>query len=264
MHRVTLALLVSVAFFAMSSTAHAASVLFSNSGPGVNGVTLNASALFEINGNQLKITLRNTGDTSGNNTDVSGNTLTGVFFDLPSNIKLTPVSAAIAPGDLLQGSTSSPGPSTSTTTNVGGEFKYATGTWSGHDGNNAISSSGYVSGSMGNFNGANLDDPGSLDGINFGIIAPITSQNKFKPNGGLANDPLIEGEVVFTMTIAGGTLTTGQISNVSFQYGTSLSEPKLPPGYRPPPPVPEPAALLLLAPAVAFALRKRAAKKTAR
>jgi hypothetical protein len=62
------------------------------------------------------------------------------------------------------------------------------------------------------------------------------------------------------MTIAGGALLESQISNVSFQYGTDLSEPKLPPGVTPPPPVPEPAALILLGIGVAAAVRRRMTK----
>ena len=247
-----------VCALALPSSAKAG-VLYSGTGTGANGITLNASALFEISGTTLTITLMNTGDTSGTgkNSDVSGNTLTGVFFDLPTGITLTPVSATIDSADLLQESTCAPVACSSSTTNVGGEFRYATGTWAGHLGNSGIASSGYVSGSSGNFNGPDLDTPGSLDGINFGIIAPQTATNAFKPNGGLANDPLIEGQVVFTMTIAGGTLSDGDISNVSFQYGTSITEPHFGGGEEPQNPIPEPATLLLLAPALAFGIRRR-------
>ena len=59
-------------------------------------------------------------------------------------------------------------------------------------------------------------------------IAPITATNPFKPAGkNMTENPLIEGQVVFTLAISGGTLLESQISNVSFQYGTDISEPKL-------------------------------------
>jgi hypothetical protein len=74
--------------------------------------------------------------------------------------------------------------------------------------------------------------------------------------------------VVFVMNITKNgkeytDLALSQISNVSFQYGTSFGQPKLPPGMRPPPGVPEPAALLLFAPGLLWAVRRRRAKSKA-
>jgi hypothetical protein len=239
------------------STTFADPIVFSGSGAGSSGVTLNAAALFQITGNTLRITLRNTGDTSGGGRDLSANTLTGVFFDLPRGITLSPTSAAIRPGALLQGNRCDIGPCNGSTTNVGGEFAYNTGSWNGHNGNHGIASSGYIGGSSGNFNGPDLDAPNSPNGINFGIVAPISASNPFLPNNGAMSDnPLIESEVVFTMAISGGTLLESEISNVSFQYGTDLKEPKLPGHMKPPKPVTEPATLLLLAPAVGFVVRR--------
>ena len=249
----------------LPSQAKAGTVLFSGSGTGSNGITLNAEALFSISGSTLTVTLRNTGDTSGTNKDLSANTLTGVFFDLPDGITLTATSATIAPGDLWQANKCDVGPCNATTTNVGGEFVYDTGTWAGHTGaTSGIASSGYIDAAvgMGNFGGPNLDDPSAPDGINFGIIAPVTVTNPFKGNGNnMTNNPLIEGEVVFTLAITGGTLLESQISNVSFQYGTSLTEPHFngpPVIIEPPLNIPEPATLLLFAPALALAVRRRA------
>lgn len=263
MHRIAAAALFCVTVAAIPSPANAGSILFEASGTGANGVTLNASALFTISGDVLTIKLTNLGDTSGSLSDLSANTLTGLFFDLPTDISLTPTSASIAPGDLVNGSACDVGPCTSTTTDVGGEFVYDTsaGGFNGfHKGDHGISSSGYIDGGSPNFNGPDLDSPTSPNGINFGIIAPIGYSNPFKPNGGLANDPLIEGEVVFTMAISGGTLLESQISNVSFQYGTDFKESKLkaPPGrIVPETPIPEPVSLLLLAPALGLAVRRR-------
>ena len=262
-------LLALVCAVALPSSAKAG-VLYTGTGTGSNGVTLTASALFEISGNVLTITLTNTGDSTGaTGTDLSANTLTGLFFDLPDGITLTPDSALIAPGDLFQadecsvkkGKTTT-NPCSSSTTNVGGEFVYQTGTWDGHTGaTSGISSSGYINADSGggNFDGPNLDDPDAPDGINFGMIAS-TGTNAFNPNGGLADEPLIEGPVVFALTISCAQtpcqLLESQISNVSFQYGTSITEPSFGGGSEPQTPLPEPATLLLLAPALGFGIRR--------
>ena len=254
------------AFFVVAPrAAHAGSVLFSGSGPNPeNGVSLNAEALFSINSDQLTITLRNAGDSSGTGKDTSNNTLTGVFFDLPQGITLIPASALVAPGAIVQANQCNAGACDGATSNVGGEFSYGTGTWAPHAGNHGISSSGYLNGygSAGNFNGVNLDDPDALNGINFGIIAPL-SQSPFKPNGGLVNDPLIEGEVVFTLNISGGSLLETQISNVSVQYGTGLNEPNFTGCCGDHGNVPEPGVSLLIAPALAAVVRRRLRSKAA-
>ena len=71
--------------------------------------------------------------------------------------------------------------------------------------------------------GVNLDDPDSLDGINFGIISAASG---FNPNGGLASVPLIQDTVTFVLHGATG-LTAADVGHVSFQYGTALTEPNI-------------------------------------
>jgi hypothetical protein len=97
-----------------------------------------------------------------------------------------------------------------------------------------IASAGYAttgfSQNIGNFNGNNLDDPASLDGINFGLVS---SASGFTPNGGkngkggLKYDPLIQDSVTFVLDNVKG-LAVSDISNVSFQYGTNISEGNIP------------------------------------
>jgi hypothetical protein len=238
--------------------AYADSILFTGSGPGANGVTLNAAALFDISGSTLTITLANVGDSSGSGQDVPGNALTGLFFDLPDSFTLTPGSATIEAGDIVQGGYCNVGTCDGTTTNVGGEFRYKAGSGLPGGADRGVASSGYMLGGAPNFNGPNLDSPLSVDGVNFGIIAPVTAANLLNPNGGMA-EPLIEGSVQFTMTIAGDRqLTTADLQSVSFQYGTSLSEPNLlgGGGGNPPPGVPEPSMTLLTLSGLAFATRR--------
>lgn len=226
--------------------AGAAPVTFTGSSTGPGGVPVAASATFGISGNTLTITLQNT---SGSNAgqDVPGSTITGLFFDLTGNPLLTPVSAQVASGSSIVGAPCSVVTCVGVT-NVGGEFGYqATSLTGGAD--RGIASSGYLTtglpGDLGNFNGVNLDDPASLDGINFGLISAAAG---FNPNGGLEKVPLIQDEVVFTLTGVSG-LGNVDISHVSFQYGTSLSELNVPgtPGRT----VPEPDTLALVGLALA-------------
>ena len=242
-------MMLAAAAAAVSASANAAPVLYTGSGTAA-GVPVSASVAFDISGNTLTIVLKNTSP-SNNVQDVPGSTLTGVFFDLTGNPTLVPVSALIAAGSLLQTGTCT-GTCNASTTNVGGEWGYqATSLPGGAD--RGISSSGYLTtglaGNIGNFNngaaGTNLDNPTSLDGINFGIISAAAG---FNPNGGLAGDPLIQDTVTLILTGVSG-LTSDDISDVSFQYGTALTETNIP-GFDPPPPphieATEPATLTLL------------------
>jgi len=249
----------------ISRPANAESILFTGTGAGASGVTLNASAFFDISGNNLTIRLSNLGDSSGSAQDSPTNQPTGLFFDLPNNLTLSPVSATIDAGALLQGSSCNPSPGcTSSTTNVGGEFRYNTGSYpNGAD--RGIASAGYIGGSP-NFNGANLDDPNAVAGPNFSIIAPISGQNPFNPNGGLSSVPVIEGSVEFAMTFSGGTLTAADLKNVSFQYGTNTSEPRTKAngvgGLSTNGSVPEPATAFLAITGIAVAMKRARARAT--
>jgi hypothetical protein len=220
------AALTGAAFVVSTSVAHATAI-FNASGTAA-GVGVSAQASFAISGNTLTVTLRNTSaQHAASVQDVPGSTLTGVLFDLTGNPTLIPVSALIAAGSLIQTGTCTSGNCDNTTTDVSGEFGYATGSFA-HGADRAIASSGYLStglpGNIGNFDGGaagtDLDSPASLDGINFGIIS---AADGFNPNGGLSGDPLIKDQVTFTLTGVLG-LSELDISDVSFQYGTGWSE----------------------------------------
>jgi MYXO-CTERM domain-containing protein len=225
----TLSIAISVAAAVVTLPA-AASVTFTGSGTApTGGVTATASAQFTISANQLTIVLTNTSP-SNNGQDVPGSTLTGLFWDFSgSNPLLTPGSATAS--DIIQSNFCSPASACNgTNVNVGGEFGYQRD-GSGFPAHNGISSSGYLttglSGNIGNFNngaaGTNLNDPVSLDGINFGIVSAAAG---FNPNGGLESVPLVRDTMTFVLTGVSG-LSESSITNVSFQYGTSLSETRI-------------------------------------
>ena len=171
--------------------------------------------------------------------------LTGVFFDLQGNVKLSALSAVLAPGSSVLFDSAPVGGV------VGGEWAYnkwasnvAPGT--AHQG---ISSSGLgLFGSGDRFPGSDLDSPASPDGLNYGLTSagdnPLTGN---KPVTG--KEPLILNSVIFTLGgLAPDFDPTTDIFNVWFQYGTDLCEPHFSGTSQPPPPsagapVPEPITL---------------------
>ncbi len=215
--------------------------LFEGSGTGTDNAALSASALFELTGDILSITLTNTAtsDNTNSNQDVPGNTLTGLKWNWVNGLTLIPGSATITPGSIVQGGQCDVGPCDGTTTNVGGEFAYNTSI-GGFE--YALSSAGWIDLPSGNFNGANLDNPDALNGINFGIISNDPSFLPNGDNGGLSVDPLIRNAVVLTWSGAQG-LSLNDLSDVTFQYGTDLEEPMFPGTDVP---IPEPSTMLLL------------------
>lgn len=202
-----------------ASDAHA-TAFFTGSSSG-----LSATAEFTISGaagaRQLTVILTNTDSATGASAPaVPADVLTGIFFNMGTGT-FTPVSATVKQGDIVQGGFCNvPANCGSSQTNVGGEFSYvASGATRG------ISSSGYIDNdaNSGNFGGANLDDPAALDGINFGIVPDLWVASGFT-NNKLKKEPLIAGAVTFVLDIPDN-VSEADIKNVSFQYGTSLSEP---------------------------------------
>lgn len=238
------------------SAAHA--VLFTGSGT-VGGDSVSASALFAISGNTLTITLQNT--SPRNSLEAPTSTLTGLSFLLGgSSPALTPVSA-ISPNAILDSAACTANPCGGTNVNVGGEWGYQAKLTNGTLGVTnveGIGSAGYIAtglpSDLGNFNGKNLQDPKSLDGIEFGIV----SANHGALNGGLTGQALIDDTVVLTLTGVSGFAET-QIGSVSFLYGTPdaglggscvVGAPGC--GSGTPRGVPEPSALALLGGALGF------------
>jgi hypothetical protein len=195
-----------------------------------SGGGLSASAQFTIGGSSgnrtLTILLTNTDAATGANApDVQAEVLTGLFFNLGTTA-FTPVSATlVGGGQIIQTANCDVTPCPAGTTNVGGEFSYASGGVNWLAGTNqGISSSGYLNDNtqFGNFpGGVNYDDPAALDGINFGIVPD--GWVPYSGKGGLDQVALVDGTVKFVFKIPDG-LKESDIKNVYFTYGTSPGE----------------------------------------
>jgi hypothetical protein len=187
--------------------------------------TLSAEVTFQTSGSNLIVTLTNTSTTDAL---VPTDILTGVFFNAP--VTLTTVSATTS-GSVYN----YPG-----VTNVGGEWAYNSG-FSGPAGSNqGISASGLgLFGPTNNFGGTNFSGPpsGEVGGVDFGI-APA-GDNPLTGNGGLSGEGLIQNSVTFVLSGWSGSLDS--ITDVWFQYGTSLTEPGFGGSH-----TPEPATMVLM------------------
>jgi len=231
------AVLVPVQAFAVSTT-----FTFAGFDVDANGVTRAASAKFVINNTQLDLRLTNLAPTAAKEpTEI----LTAVFFDLqPGTPALTPGSALVAPGSMINTNNVLTAGSV-----VGGEWAYAYGTLA-YNGDQGISSSGFGLFGSANFPGPNIQGPVAVDGAQYGIIGPhgiATDQNgnPVSPLRSTGPKPqsFIQNAVDFTLT--DGNLTGYKVSNVVFQYGTSLLDPHfVPAGGGGPPAVPEPLTVI--------------------
>lgn len=227
--RLYIAVLVA-AVVAVAGPAMADIVTFSASGPGAEGGTLSASASFELVNNYLVVVLTNTAQDLAR---IPADVLGSVYFDIAGNPALTPVSAILTAGSVVLNMDPQPAGG-----NVGGEYAFAAGL-SGAPGAAyyGISANGYDLFGDANFNGPDLAPPPAINGANFGIVSGIAAN----ANLSVLNEVLVMNSVTFTLEIDEAALenfSLSSISNVTFQYGTSLDNPNIV--------VPEPASMTLL------------------
>jgi hypothetical protein len=227
----TAALLAATALWAVTGTSAFAALTFTGSDLSDQ---LAASATFDLSGGNLTVSLVNT--YTGDTVDQS-HVLTGIFFNY-SGGTLTPSSAAIGAGSVYwQGTSSSPTDPNHPPVVLGTEWAYGTGS-APHGANAGIVSSGFYTPGSGNF----APSGDMLDGSAYGILSAGYTGSDLD---GLSTRVYVQDTVNFVLTGFTGPLS--QITDVSFQYGTSLSEPNMMGS----PAVPEPAtvfagALLLL------------------
>jgi hypothetical protein len=222
------ALAFAFATLSFSGIGSAAPILFTGSSG-----NLSASASFDISGGDLQVTLTNT---STADVLVPSDVLTAVFFDMQGSPTLTRLSAMLAPGSTVWFGPSNGG-------NVGGEWAYKNGL-SGAPGGatQGISSTGAnLFGPPDLFPGPNLQGPANPDGLQYGITSAgdLSNTGNSPVTGGFA---LIHNSVVFDLGALPANFTPNLVSNVWFQYGTSLTEPHLQGNS----PVPEPATMGLI------------------
>ena len=205
---------------------------------------LAAEADFSVVSNQLVVTLTNT---STADVLVPSDVLTAVFFNVTGDPTFSKVSAVVAPGSSVLFGTTDPGGV------VGGEWAYLNGL-SQFSANEGISSTGLgIFGPGDVFPGSNLQGPTSPDGLQYGITSagdnPLTGNTPVT-----GTNALIKNSVVFTLGNVPVGFELNSIGNVTFLYGTALTEPNVP-GH--PPGVPGPWAAIPFVFGLAAGLRRR-------
>lgn len=238
MSRPTISLFIAPALVAGLAASAQAAPFFQAASSG----SRSASVLFDTSGTDLIVTLTNT---SALDALVPVDVLGAVFFDIAgSPLSLTRASAVVPAGHVVFNGPTDPGGV------VGGEWAYNSGLSGAPFGADyGISSVGLGLFGPGDlFPGTDLQPPTSPDGLQYGITT--AGDNPLTGNTPMMTNALIRNQVVFMLSgLPLGFDPSTMISNITFQYGTDLSEPQIR--------VPAPGALLLAPIGGLLALRRR-------
>lgn len=171
-----------------------------------------ASATFsDLGGGTLGVRLANT---AAEDVLAPDHILTAVFFNMLGAPALAPFSAVVAPGSAAFFGPTDPGGV------VGGEWAFGPGAGFGY----GISASGFGIYGGPSFPGTNLQGPAAVDGLQYGLTSAgdDTTTGNAAVTGGFA---LVQHAVDFQFTGLPGGFDLNDVSDVFFQYGTSLDEP---------------------------------------
>ena len=185
-----------------------AAVLFSGSGlnPEVNA-TASGTALFQISGNLLTVTLNNT---TLPRTTAQGNALTGIAFDI---VGVTPM-----PTLTLLSTTLGSGAQLWTSKTAFVTSSNINGAWTNVLGSSPLANFGAAStGFAGAFNGGSIGLGNSSP--NYGIVAPGTFTGSSGVAFGGSQFPFVQGSLVLTFSGVANA-NEAQIRNVRLLFGT--------------------------------------------
>jgi hypothetical protein len=185
------------------------------------GETLKATATFTVSNLDLIITLSNDATFDPNDRQ---DILSGVFFNIAGDPKLTPVSAELEPDSMV---IAHPLP-LGFTGDVGGEWAYRNDLKKAPLGaNEGVSAANlkWFGKKKYLFPGERLHGAGHPGNVDFGLttLFDLPGNNK----GSIKHKGLIENAIVLVLEGLPVDFTLADISNVTFQYGNKIKEPEI-------------------------------------
>jgi hypothetical protein len=217
--RIVAGVVAAFAIVTVGATARGQTVTASGRGD-APGETLSATATFTVSNLDLIVTLSNTGTFD----PVDANdVLTGIFFTVNGDPKLLPESAEVAPGSSVIDHRLPLG----FAGDVGSQWAYRNDLLDAPDGQDEGISSTSLKwfGTKNLFSRKAIKGFGSFSGISFGITTfdDLDGHNR----GNLKNQALIRDSVVFTFAGLPQNFALSDISDITFQYGTTIKRAEL-------------------------------------